>query len=51
MDYAGVTVKKGQQIVQVNATSETFKVVSAAIGSHPASIPVRLTLQKCEPVG
>lgn len=47
-DYGGVTVKKGQEIVQMSALGgATMKQVSAAIGSHPASIPVKLTFQRC----
>jgi hypothetical protein len=49
-DYGGVQVRKGQEIVTLNCTAESFKTVSAAIGSHPASIPVRLTFQRCDPV-
>jgi hypothetical protein len=50
-DYGGVTVRKGQEIVTLNCLSSgvAFKTVSAAIGTHPASIPVRLTFQRCEP--
>jgi hypothetical protein len=48
-DYGGVTVRKGQEIVTLNCLGESFKTVSAAIGSHPASIPVRLTCQRCDP--
>lgn len=47
-DYLGVTVRKGQQVVTLSCASESLKTVSAAIGSHPAGMPVRLTLQKCE---
>lgn len=47
--YGGVNVRKGQEIVTLNCLGESFKTVSAAIGSHPASILVRLTFQKCEP--
>lgn len=46
-DYLGVTVRKGQEIVQISALNQPFKAISAAIGSHPASIPVTLTFQRC----
>ncbi|GBF93447.1 hypothetical protein Rsub_06580 [Raphidocelis subcapitata] len=48
-EYGGVNVRKGQEIVKLNCLGESFKTVSAAIGSHPASIPVRLTFQRCDP--
>lgn len=48
-EYGGVKVRKGQEIVTLNCLGESFKTVSAAIGSHPASIPVRLTFQRCDP--
>ena len=48
-DYAGVTVRKGQQVVTLNCLSESFKTVSAAIGSHPSGMAVRLTFQRCDP--
>ena len=47
-DYGGVNVRKGQELVQISALGQPFKAVSAAIGSHPASIPVRLTFQRCD---
>jgi hypothetical protein len=45
-------VRKGQEIVKLNCINESFKTVSAAIGTHPASIPVVMTFQRCadEPV-
>ncbi|KAI8473958.1 MAG: hypothetical protein J3K34DRAFT_409080 [Monoraphidium minutum] len=48
-DYGGVNVRMGQQVVTLNCTSESFKTVSAAIGSHPSGMAVRLTFQRCDP--
>ncbi|KAL6762694.1 hypothetical protein V8C86DRAFT_2513596 [Haematococcus lacustris] len=47
-DY-GVMVKMGQKVVRLMVQGETFKTVSAAIGSHPGHIPVTLEFQRCEP--
>jgi hypothetical protein len=47
-DYNGVMVRKGQEVVTLNVLNESFKTVSAAIGTHPASVPVRLTFQRCD---
>lgn len=33
--YGEVNVKKGQEVVRLRVQGETFKTVSAAIGSHP----------------
>mmetsp|Transcript_25992 Transcript_25992/g.56657 ORF Transcript_25992/g.56657 Transcript_25992/m.56657 type:complete len:161 (-) Transcript_25992:651-1133(-) len=48
LDYAGATVKGGQEIVRLLVLGEEFKTVSAAIGSHPGHIPVTLEFQRCE---
>lgn len=50
-DYGGATVKGGQQVVRMLVLGETFKTVSAAIGSHPGHIPVTLEFQRCDPSG
>eukprot|EP00877_Chromochloris_zofingiensis_P012017 jgi/Chrzof1/7069/Cz02g09180.t1 len=47
-DYGGAQVKMGQEVVRLNALSESFKTVSAAIRSHPGHIPVTLEFQRCE---
>ncbi|KXZ44708.1 hypothetical protein GPECTOR_63g35 [Gonium pectorale] len=48
-DYGGATVKGGQQVVRLRVQGETFKTVSAAIGSHPGHMPVQLEFQRCDP--
>eukprot|EP00198_Chlamydomonas_reinhardtii_P006418 XP_001695754.1 predicted protein [Chlamydomonas reinhardtii] len=47
-DYGGATVKGGQKLVRLRVQGETFKTVSAAIGSHPGHIPVTLEFQRCD---
>lgn len=46
LDYGGAKVKGGQEIIRLSVQGETFKTVSAAIGSHPGHIPVTLELQR-----
>ncbi|KAF8068450.1 Mpp7 [Scenedesmus sp. PABB004] len=46
-DYGGVTVKKGQRVVRVSTRGASFKTVSAAIGSHPGHMEVKLEFQRC----
>ncbi|KAG2495368.1 hypothetical protein HYH03_006636 [Edaphochlamys debaryana] len=48
-DYNGATVRQGQQVVRMRVMGESFKTVSAAIGSHPGHMPVTLELQACDP--
>ncbi|KAG2431687.1 hypothetical protein HYH02_013264 [Chlamydomonas schloesseri] len=47
-DYGGAMVKGGQQLVRLRVAGETFKTVSAAIGSHPGHMPVTLEFQRCD---
>ncbi|GLC37350.1 hypothetical protein PLESTB_001596900 [Pleodorina starrii] len=47
-DYGGATVKGGQQVVRLRVQGETFKTVSAAIGSHPGHMAVTLEFQRCD---
>ncbi|KAG2439932.1 hypothetical protein HXX76_004051 [Chlamydomonas incerta] len=47
-DYGGAMVKGGQQLVRLRVQGETFKTVSAAIGSHPGHIPVTMEFQRCD---
>ncbi|WIA30540.1 hypothetical protein OEZ86_000623 [Tetradesmus obliquus] len=46
-EYGEVKVKKGQKVVRVNAIGQSFKTVSAAIGSHPGHMEVTLEFQRC----
>eukprot|EP00775_Hariotina_reticulata_P007173 gene7173-7387_t len=46
-DYNGAKVKKGQKVVRMNVLGQAFKTVSAAIGSHPGHMEVKLDFQRC----
>ena len=35
-------------MVRVNVRANDFKTLMAAIGSHPAQLPVTLEFQRCE---
>jgi C-terminal processing protease CtpA/Prc len=44
--YGETTVRGGERIVRLTVRGESFDTVLAAIGSHPASIPVTLELRR-----
>eukprot|EP00879_Flechtneria_rotunda_P010767 GHRR01011250.1.p1 GENE.GHRR01011250.1~~GHRR01011250.1.p1 ORF type:complete len:191 (+),score=35.41 GHRR01011250.1:62-634(+) len=48
-DYNGAKVKMGQKVVRMTVLGQSFKTVSAAIGSHPGHMEVKLELQRCSP--
>ncbi len=48
-EYGGVKVRKDQSVVSINCTAQSFKAVRAAIGSHPGTMAVQLTFQRCDP--
>lgn len=44
--YGETTVRGGERIVRLTVRGESFDTVLAAIGSHPASIPVTLEFRR-----
>lgn len=46
-EYGGAKVKMGQEVVRMTVMGESFKTVSAAIGSHPGHMEVKLEFQRC----
>lgn len=48
--YGEIAVRSGEKIIRINARSEDFSTVMAAIRSHPAGKHVRLEFQRCQTV-
>lgn len=48
--YGEIAVRSGEKIIRINAQSEDFSTVMAAIRSHPAGKHVRLEFQRCQTV-
>lgn len=46
--YGETVVYGGETVVRLLCRGESFDTVMAAIGSHPAHIPVTLELQRCD---
>lgn len=44
--YGETRVQGGERVVRLTVRGESFDTVLAAIGSHPASIPVTLELRR-----